>query len=175
MDSHIARLTVDMFQISYINLIELGGGNLFIPTPTFKEIGEEKQADHQCIPLQSPSPPPPPKKPNKQTGSYRESLKVDTPNCKNVVIEKWKKKEKAKWKLIRLTSLMNLFAVSSNGRPICPLEFAIVLKLKEDKTENSSGEIQRLQMNPPWECGLISLFNSYSAFSFCHFSKTTLL
>ena len=55
------------------------------------------------------------------------------------------------------------------------LEFAIVLKLKDNKTENFSGELQRLQMNLPWECGLISLFNSYLAFSFCHFSKTTLL
>ena len=31
---------------------------------------------------------------------------------------------------------------------ICQLEFAIVLKPK-DNTENSSGEMQRLQMNPP--------------------------
>ena len=58
---------------------------------------------------------------------------------------------------------------------ICLLEFAIVLKRNDNKTENSSGEMQRLQMNPPWKCGLISLFNSYLAFSFCHFSKTTLL
>ena len=29
--------------------------------------------------------------------------------------------------------------------------------------------------NPILECGLISLINSYLAFSFCHFSKTKLL
>ena len=51
----------------------------------------------------------------------------------------------------------------------------IVLKLKDNKTENSSGEMQRLQINLPRECGLISLLNSYLVFSFCHFSKTTLL
>ena len=44
---------------------------------------------------------------------------------------------------------MNSFAASVHGRRICLLEFAIVLKLKENKTENSSGEMQRLQMNPP--------------------------
>ena len=70
---------------------------------------------------------------------------------------------------------MNLFEASANGHHICLLEFAIVLKLKDNKTENSNGEMQRLQMNLPWECGLISLFNSYLVFSFCHFSKTTLL
>ena len=70
---------------------------------------------------------------------------------------------------------MNLFAASAHGHRICLLEFAIVLKLKDNKTDNSSVEMQRLQMNLPWECGLISLFNSYLAFSFHHFSKTTLL
>ena len=70
---------------------------------------------------------------------------------------------------------MDLFTESAHGRRICLLEFAIVLKLKDNKTENSSGEMQRLQMNLPRECGLISLLNSYLAFSFCHFSKTTLL
>ena len=44
---------------------------------------------------------------------------------------------------------MNSFAASAHGRRICLLEFAIVLKLKENKTENSSREIQRLQRNPP--------------------------
>ena len=44
---------------------------------------------------------------------------------------------------------MNLFAVSAHERRICLLEFAIVLKLKDNKTENSSGEMQRLQMNLP--------------------------
>ena len=70
---------------------------------------------------------------------------------------------------------MNLLEASAHGHRISLLEFAIVLKLKDNKTENSSGEMQRLQMNLPCECGLISLFNSYLAFSFCHFSKTTLL
>ena len=44
---------------------------------------------------------------------------------------------------------MKLFAASAHGRRICLLEFAIVLKLKDNKTENSSGEMQRPQMNPP--------------------------
>ena len=35
--------------------------------------------------------------------------------------------------------------------------------------------MQQLQINPPWECGLISLINSYLAFSFFHFSTTALL
>ena len=35
--------------------------------------------------------------------------------------------------------------------------------------------MQRLQMNPGWEWGLISLINSYLAFSFFNFSKATLL
>ena len=35
--------------------------------------------------------------------------------------------------------------------------------------------MQWLQMNPPKECGLISLLNSYLAFSFFHFSETTLI
>ena len=63
---------------------------------------------------------------------------------------------------------------SAHGRRICLVEFAIVLKLKNNQ-KNSSGEMQQLQMNPPWECGLISLINSYLAFSFFHFSTTTLL
>ena len=70
---------------------------------------------------------------------------------------------------------MNSFAASAHGRRICLLEFAIFLKLKNNNNKNSSGEMQRLQMNLPRECGLISLLNSYLAFSFCHFSKTTLL
>ena len=42
------------------------------------------------------------------------------------------------------------------------MEFAIVLKLKNNKKKkHSSGEMQRLRMNPPWECGLILLTNSY--------------
>ena len=72
---------------------------------------------------------------------------------------------------------MSSLSVSAQERSICLLEFKIatVLKLKDNKTENSSWEMQLLQMNPPWECGLISLFHSYLAFSFCRFSKTTLL
>ena len=35
--------------------------------------------------------------------------------------------------------------------------------------------MQRLQMKPRWEWGLISLINSYLALSFFNFSKTTLL
>ena len=45
------------------------------------------------------------------------------------------------------------FAASARGRRICLLEFAIVLKMKDNKIENSSMEMKRLQMNPPWECG----------------------
>ena len=44
---------------------------------------------------------------------------------------------------------MNSFAASAHGCRICLLEFAIVLKLKDNETENSSREMQRLQMNPP--------------------------
>ena len=44
---------------------------------------------------------------------------------------------------------MNSFAASAHGRRICLLEFAIVFKMKDNKTENSSGEMQRLQMNLP--------------------------
>ena len=43
---------------------------------------------------------------------------------------------------------MNSFAAAAHGRRICLLEFAIVLKMKDNKSENSSGEMQRLQMNP---------------------------
>ena len=68
--------------------------------------------------------------------------------------KKNEKKEKAKYELITLISLINLFAASAHGHRISLLEFAIVLKLKDNKTENSSGEMQRLQMNRPWECGL---------------------
>ena len=44
-----------------------------------------------------------------------------TPNCKNIVMEKMKK-EKA-----------NSFAAFAHGRRTCLLEFAIVLKLKNNK------------------------------------------
>ena len=57
-------------------------------------------------------------------------------------------------------SLMNSFAASPHRRRICLLEFAIVLP---------SGEMQRLQMNSPRECGLISLINSYLVFPFLIF------
>ena len=36
---------------------------------------------------------------------------------------------------------MNSFAVSAHGRRICLLEFAIVSKMKDNKSENSSGEM----------------------------------
>ena len=36
---------------------------------------------------------------------------------------------------------MNSFAVAAHGRRICLLEFAIVLKMKDNKSENSSGEM----------------------------------
>ena len=35
--------------------------------------------------------------------------------------------------------------------------------------------MQRLEMTPRWEWGLISVIKSYLAFSFFNFSKTTLL
>ena len=44
---------------------------------------------------------------------------------------------------------MNSFAASAHGHHICLLEFAIVLKVKDNKTKNSIGEMQSLQMNPP--------------------------
>ena len=43
---------------------------------------------------------------------------------------------------------MDSFAASALGRRICLLEFAIAFKLKDNKTENSSSEMQWLQMNP---------------------------
>jgi len=90
--------------------------------------------------------------------------------------KKTERKEKGKEELIRVINLMNSLSVSAQGRRMYLLEseIATVLKLKDNKTENFSGEMQPLQMNPPWECGLISLFHSYLAFSFCHFSKPTL-
>ena len=39
---------------------------------------------------------------------------------------------------------MNSFAASAKGRRICLLEFAIVLKLKDNKTENYREKMQRL-------------------------------
>ena len=36
---------------------------------------------------------------------------------------------------------MNSFAAVAHGRRICLLEFAIVLKMKDNKSENSSGEM----------------------------------
>ena len=57
--------------------------------------------------------------------------------------------------LIRLISLMNSFAASGYGLRICLLEFAIVLKLKNNN-KNFNEEMLRLQMNQPWECGLIN-------------------
>ena len=50
--------------------------------------------------------------------------------------------------LIRLISLMNSFAASAYGRRTCLLEFAIVLKLKNNN-KNLSEEMLRLQMNKP--------------------------
>ena len=44
---------------------------------------------------------------------------------------------------------MNSFAASAHRHRICLLKFATVLKLKDNKTENYSEEMQRLQMNPP--------------------------
>ena len=46
---------------------------------------------------------------------------------------------------------MSSLSVSAQERSICLLEFKIatVLKLKDNKTESSSGEMQPLQMNPP--------------------------
>ena len=67
---------------------------------------------------------------------------------------------------------MILFATSAHGRRTdLPVQFAFALKLKDNKkTKNpGSGEIKRLQISPPSECGLISLFNSYLAFSFFSF------
>ena len=40
--------------------------------------------------------------------------------------------------MIRVISLMNSLAASKQGRRICLLEFAFVLKLKGNKNENSS-------------------------------------
>ena len=70
-----------------------------------------------------------------------------------------------------IISLTNSYGASTHGRRICLLEFCIVLKLKNNLT-NPSGGMQQLQMISTLR---ISLTNSYFAFSFCHFSTTTLL
>ena len=44
---------------------------------------------------------------------------------------------------------MNSLAASTHGRRICLLELPTVLKLKDNKAENSSREMQRLQMTLP--------------------------
>ena len=72
--------------------------------------------------------------------------------------------------LIRLINLINSFAASGYGLRICLLEFATVLKLKNNN-KNFSEEMLQLQMNQPWECGLINPKN----YSYLTFSKTTLL
>ena len=71
------------------------------------------------------------------------------PNCNNVVLEKGKRQIG----INQANKPDDSFAATAHGRRICLLKFAIVLKLKDNKTENSSGEMQRLQMNPPRECG----------------------
>jgi len=65
---------------------------------------------------------------------------------------------------------MNSFAASAIRGRVCLLEFAYCFKAEK----KSSGEMQRLQMNQPSECGLISLPINL-AFSFFHFSRTTVL
>ena len=71
---------------------------------------------------------------------------------------------------------MNSFAASARRRRICLLEFSIVLKVLKLKN-NLKKTFQRENATPAnestlresWECGLISLINSYLAFSFFHF------
>ena len=58
------------------------------------------------------------------------------------------KKGKAKYELNRVISPANSYAASAHRRHICLLEFAIVLKLKNN-LENSRGKMHWLQMNPP--------------------------
>ena len=57
-----------------------------------------------------------------------------------------------------MISPTNSYAAPAHRRHICLLEFAIVLKLKNN-LENSRGKMHWLQMNPPWESGLINLIN----------------
>ena len=45
----------------------------------------------------------------------------------------------------------------------------------QSKNKNSPEGDAAAANNPPSECGVISLINSYLAFSFCHFSETKLL
>ena len=91
-----------------------------------------------------------------------------TPNCNNVVIEKWKK---GKSQIIRLTE------PHSQGRLICsccisPLKFFLFFSFKT--IANSNRQIRRPCADAANEfTRLISLINSYLAFSFFHFSKTT--
>ena len=53
--------------------------------------------------------------------------------------------------------------------------FSILKPQNKNKNSPGGGGDVAASNNPPLECGLISLINSYLAFSFCHFSKTTLL
>ena len=55
---------------------------------------------------------------------------------------------------------MKSLICSTRSKSYLPDGICYCLKLKNNK-KNSSWEIQRLQKNPPWECGLISLINSY--------------
>ena len=61
-------------------------------------------------------------------------------------------------------------------RKISYLPVGICYCFKAEKhKKNFSKEMQRLQMNPPCECGLIDVIHSNLAVFLFHFSKTTLL
>ena len=53
--------------------------------------------------------------------------------------------------------------------------FSILKPQNKNKNSPGGGGNAAAADNPILECGLISLINSYLAFSFCHFSKTKLL
>ena len=84
------------------------------------------------------------------------SSETSTRNIERSDMSQYYPPEISRFIIIGLISLMNSFAALTRGRRVCLLEFATVLK-QENDNKNSSREIQRLQMNPPWERGLITL------------------
>ena len=91
-----------------------------------------------------------------------------TPNCNNVVLEKWRK-EKAKWELNRLIK------PHSHGRFICSrcistLELSVLLSFSFKTIANSNRQIRCPCADAANKfIRLISLINSYFAFSFLSF------
>ena len=95
-----------------------------------------------------------------------------TPNCNNVVLEKWQK-EKAKYELNRLIKR------HSQGKVICsrcisPLEFSVLLSFSFKTVGNSNRQIRRPCVDAANEfIRLITQIDSFWLFPFFHFYMTT--